>query len=226
MLGQEGGAPHHTPRAKRVIQIFLSGAASQCDSFDYKPKLIEKAGLPWTRAKRSELFQSNPGAVMPSPWAWKRYGQSGKWVSDLFPEIAQCVHHIASVRHSLRSKSNIHGPATFMQNTGFILPGVSPAPAPGPSDALGTLNDNLPKFIVLPDHRGVPPNGRATGRPPSARGAPGDHGPRRHAAAHLRSWRRPSRAGDISPESEREGLALLDRVTLGSTWPRTPATRC
>jgi hypothetical protein len=47
MLGQEGGAPHHTPRAKRVIQIFLSGAASQCDSFDYKPKLIEKAGLPW-----------------------------------------------------------------------------------------------------------------------------------------------------------------------------------
>ena len=77
ILGQERDGLYHQPRAKRIIQIFLSGAASQCDTFDYKPRLIEKQGQPWDPGEKVELFQSNPGVVMPSPWAWKQYGQSG-----------------------------------------------------------------------------------------------------------------------------------------------------
>ena len=210
MLGQEREGLHHKPRAKRIIQIFLSGAASQCDTFDYKPRLIEKAGQPWDPGEKVELFQSNPGVVMPSPWAWKQYGQSGKWVSDLFPAMAQCVDDMAFV-HSLQSKSNIHGPATFMQNTGFILPGF-PSAGSWVSYALGTLNENLPKFVVLPDRRGVPPNGPgnwSAGFLPAAHQATTVRVGTPHPIYDLDA---PTDAKYITKSSERDGLALLDQV--------------
>ena len=210
MLGQERDGLHHQPRAKRIIQIFLYGAASQCDTFDYKPRLIEKQGQPWDPGEKVELFQSNPGVVMPSPWAWKQYGQSGKWVSDLFPAMAQCVDNMAFV-HSLQSKSNIHGPATFMQNTGFILPGF-PSAGSWVSYALGTLNENLPKFVVLPDRRGVPPNGPgnwSAGFLPAAHQATTVRVGTPHPIYDLEA---PTDAQYITKASEREGLALLDKV--------------
>lgn len=74
--GMRGGL-HHAPRATRVVQLFMSGAASQCDTFDYKPLLIEKAGQQFDPGEKVELFQSQAGVVMPSPWAWKQRGQSG-----------------------------------------------------------------------------------------------------------------------------------------------------
>jgi len=104
-----------------------------------------------------ELFQSDPGEVMKSPWDWKQYGQCGKWVSGLVPNIATCVDEIAFV-HSMVSKSNVHGPATFMQNTGFVLPGF-PAMGSWISYGLGSMAEDLPTFVVLPDPRGLPPNG-------------------------------------------------------------------
>ena len=146
-------------KAKRVVQLFMSGAASQCDTFDYKPRLIKHAGEKLDPGEKVELFQSNPGVVMPSPWGWKQYGQWGKWVSDLLPHTAGCVDDIAFLL-SLTSKSNVHGPATFMQNTGFILPGF-PSAGSWVSYALGSANENLPVFVVLPDPRGMPPNGAA-----------------------------------------------------------------
>src|SRR3954465_1612214 len=100
------GGLHHRARAKRVVQLFMSGAASQCDTFDYKPLLIRKAGEKWDPGEKVELFQSNPGVVMPSPWDWKQYGNCGKWVSDLLPNIATCVDDITFVA-SLMSKSNV-----------------------------------------------------------------------------------------------------------------------
>ncbi|MCX6598166.1 MAG: DUF1501 domain-containing protein [Acidobacteria bacterium] len=224
MLGQESlladappkpstalnGGIHHRAKAKRVIQLFMSGAASQCDTFDYKPRLISEAGKPFQPGEKVELFQSNPGVVMPSPWGWKQYGQSGKWVSDLFPHTAQCVDEMAFI-HSLRSKSNIHGPATFMQNTGFILPGF-PSAGSWLSYALGTLNDNLPVFVVLPDPRGFPPNG------------PGNWTagflPASHQATTIRvgspnpiyDLEPPTAAQFITKASERDGLALLEKI--------------
>src|SRR5579864_1270301 len=105
------GGLHHRARARRVVQMFMSGAASQCDTFDYKPELIRRHGEPFNPGGRVELFQSTPGAVMKSPWRWRQHGQSGIWVSDLLPHLATCVDDIAFI-YSMTSRSNVHGPAT------------------------------------------------------------------------------------------------------------------
>src|SRR5262245_57074905 len=152
-----GGGLHHRAKAKRVVQLFMSGAASQCDTFDYKPELTKRNGRKFDPGGKVELFQSEPGAVMASPWKWRQHGQSGKWVSDLLPHLAQCVDEMAFLP-AMVSKSNVHGPATFMQNTGFVLPGF-PSMGAWISYGLGSLNQNLPTFVVLPDVRGFAPNG-------------------------------------------------------------------
>ena len=83
------GGVHHPAKAQRVVQFFMSGAASQCDIFDYKPELIKRNGQPFDPGEKVELFQSNPGDCMASPWDWKQYGQCGKWMSDLVPQPGQ-----------------------------------------------------------------------------------------------------------------------------------------
>jgi hypothetical protein len=150
---------HHPAKAKRVVQLFMSGAASQCDTFDYKPLLIQKHGEAFDPGGKIELFQSQPGACMKSPWGWRQYGQCGKWISDLVPHIADCVDDIAFLP-AMMSKSNVHGPATFLQTCGFVRPGF-PSMGSWVSYGLGSLNDNLPTFVVLPDPRGYAPNGPA-----------------------------------------------------------------
>src|SRR5262245_11136356 len=150
---------HHQPRARRVVQLFMSGAASQVDTFDYKPELIKRHGQKFDPGGKIELFQSTPGAIMQSPWKWKPHGKCGKYVSSLVPHLAECVDDMTFI-HSMVSKSNVHGPATFMQNTGFVLPGF-PSMGAWASYGLGSLNNNLPTFVVLPDSRGFAPNGPA-----------------------------------------------------------------
>jgi hypothetical protein len=153
------GDPKSTsvPKAKRVVQLFMSGAASQCDTFDYKPELIRRHGDKFDPGGKVELFQSSPGAVMKSPWQWRRHGACGKWISDLVPHLAQCADDIAFL-HGMVSTSNVHGPATFLQSTGFARPGF-PAMGAWTSYGLGSSNDNLPTFVVLPDARGFAPGG-------------------------------------------------------------------
>jgi hypothetical protein len=210
LASESAGATHHAPRAKRVIQLFMAGAASQCDTFDYKPRLIAQAGQKWEPGEKVELFQSNPGTVMPSPWTWKQYGQSGKWVSSLLPHTASCVDDIAFV-HSLMTKSNVHGPATFMQNTGFILPGF-PSAGAWVSYALGSLNSNLPIFVVLPDPRGMPPNGPGNW---SNGFLPASHQAtmiRAGSAAPIYDLQAPPSASFISKNSENASLALLGQM--------------
>src|SRR6476620_7581484 len=73
VLTRQGGL-HFPAKAKRVIQLFMSGAASQCDTFDYKPKLIAEHRKKWDPGEKVELFQSSPGQTLASPWAWKQYG--------------------------------------------------------------------------------------------------------------------------------------------------------
>jgi hypothetical protein len=204
------GGIHHKAKAKRVIQFFMSGAASQCDTFDYKPRLIQHANQKWDPGEKVELFQSNPGVVMPSPWGWKQYGQSGKWVSDLLPHTATCVDDIAFVM-SMMTKSNVHGPATFMQNTGFVLPGF-PSAGSWISYGLGSLTDNLPVFVVIPDPRGVPPNGPANwgaGFLPAAHQATTI---RVGTADPISDLEPPPSAKFITKESETDGMALLARI--------------
>jgi hypothetical protein len=153
------GGLHHKAKAKRVVALFMSGAASQVDTFDYKPELIKRHGEKFDPGGKVELFQSSPGACMKSPWTWKQYGKCGKYISSLLPHLATCVDDIAFL-HAMVSKSNVHGPATFMQNTGFVLPGY-PSMGAWISYGLGSVTDNLPGFVVLPDSRGYAPNGPA-----------------------------------------------------------------
>lgn len=207
---QLAGGLHHAPKAKRVVQFFMSGAASQCDMFDYKPELIARNGQPWDPGEKVELFQSSPGNCMASPWAWKQHGQCGKWMSDLVPHLATCVDDIAFI-HSMVSKSNVHGPATFMQNTGFVLPGF-PSMGAWVSYGLGSMTDDLPAFVVLPDARGFPPNG------------PGNWSTGFLPAAHQGTLIRPSATNPIAdlfppasakfitPQSEADGLQLLKQL--------------
>jgi hypothetical protein len=94
---------------------------------------------------------------MKTPWPWKSYGECGKSINDCVEPLGACVDEMAFV-HNMVSKSNVHGPATFMQSTGFILPGF-PSWGAWVSYGLGNENDNLPTFVVLPDPRGFAPNG-------------------------------------------------------------------
>lgn len=145
--------------AKRVVQIFLSGAASSVDLYDYKPTLDQRRGQPFDPGGKLELFQSQPGVVMPSAWGFERAGQSGRWMSRILPQLSKCVDDMAFI-YSMTSKSNVHGPATFLQTTGFVQPGF-PSMGAWIAHGLGSLTDNLPVFVALPDSRGVPPNGPA-----------------------------------------------------------------
>src|ERR1700750_3401271 len=95
---------HFPPRAKRVVQLFMSGAASQCDTFDYKPELVKRAGQPFDPGGEVEVFQSKPGAVMLSPAAWKQGGNWGRWVSYRLPHLAGCVADMAFL-YAMVSKS-------------------------------------------------------------------------------------------------------------------------
>src|SRR5262245_35131790 len=91
------GGLHHPAKAKRVVQFYMSGAASQCDMFDYKPLLIKKDGEQFDPGEKVELFQSDPGKVFKSPWSWKQHGQCGKWMSSLVPELGGCVGDLSFV---------------------------------------------------------------------------------------------------------------------------------
>src|SRR5271154_2836024 len=84
------GGLHHPAKAKRVVQLFMSGAASQVDTFDYKPELVKRHGQKFDPGGRVELFQSVPGTVMKAPWDWKQHGQCGKYVSSLLPNLGEC----------------------------------------------------------------------------------------------------------------------------------------
>lgn len=198
--------PQYAPKAKRVVQLFMSGAASQVDTFDYKPELIKRNGMPFDPGGKIELFQSTPGACMQSPWKWQQHGQCGKYVSNLVPHLASCVDDIAFI-HSMVSKSNVHGPATFMQNTGFVLPGF-PSMGAWVGYGLGTLNENLPAFVVLPDARGFAPNGPANW---SAGFLPATHQGTmvRAGAKNPISDLFPGDNSYITKKSEEEGLKLL-----------------
>jgi hypothetical protein len=150
-------APHFAPKAKAVISIFCYGGVSHMDTFDPKPLLKQRAGEALTGKGDVVASQGHPGGLMPSPWEFKRYGQSGRWVSSLFPHIAQRVDDLAFI-HSMYSISNDHGPALFQMNTGSVLAG-HPSMGTWITYGLGSESENLPGFVVFTDHRGGPIGG-------------------------------------------------------------------
>lgn len=146
------------PKVRRIIQLFMTGGASPMDTFDYKPELERLHGQMLGPKEKPEGFTAPAGAIMKSPFAFAQHGESGRWVSSVFPEQAKLVDEMAFLM-AMTTKTNVHGPGTYMMNSGFLLPGF-PCMGAWISYALGSLKDNLPTFVVLPDPRGLPYNQR------------------------------------------------------------------
>jgi hypothetical protein len=156
--------PQHFPRkAKYCIFMFMAGGVSQLDTFDYKPSLQKYAGqrLPKVPGLSGEIegFLSSPHRAIPSPFEFKRYGQSGRWLSSLLPNLGECVDDLAFV-YGIMVDNNNHGPATMHVNTGSRFQG-SPSVGSWVTYGLGSPNQDLPAYVVIEDPRGAPVNGAA-----------------------------------------------------------------
>lgn len=148
--------PHYTAKAKNVIVIFCAGAVSQLETWDYKPELIKWDDKPLPGGP-SVTFQGPAGNLARPQYKFRQYGETGKWVSDMIPHLAELTDDLAFV-HSLTSKSNTHGPAENFLSTGFVLDGF-PSLGSWVTYALGSESQNLPSYVAIPDPRGVPQAG-------------------------------------------------------------------
>ena len=139
-------APHFAPKAKRVIQLFMPGGPSQVDTFDYKPSLAKHAGERPEAVNRKTLRNTKNG-LMPSPFGFKQYGRTGKWVSDIFPHVGQCADDISFI-HSMYTDIPEHAGAMMMMNVGALQPN-RPSMGSWLVYGLGTENQDLPGFIAM-----------------------------------------------------------------------------
>lgn len=147
------------PRARRVIHLCLPGGYSHVDSFDYKPQLERGHGGPIPGDATPETFFGSAGLLCRPYWKFHRRGESGLWVSELFPNLAQVADHLTMI-HSMVGDSANHTPAMFQQLSGFQANGF-PSMGSWLSYGLGNETDELPTFIVLPDGRSLPSGGSA-----------------------------------------------------------------
>ena len=161
--------PHFPAKATRIIEVFCSGALSHVDTFDYKPELIRLHGKPLPGNTKLVSFQGPNGNLTQPLWKFRPRGQCGKMVSDLLPLIGEMSDEICFL-HSLTNKSNTHGPAENVMNTGFTFDGF-PSMGAWVNYALGSENQDLPAFVAIEDPRGMPqsgPNNWASGFLPAA----------------------------------------------------------
>lgn len=154
LLAKDDAAPerktHFAPRAKSVIWLFMEGGPSAMDTFDPKPELQRRHGL--QPAEGIDVFFGKPGPLMKSPYEFAQYGESGTWVCDQLPNIAKHVDKLALIK-SCWAESNNHSPAMYQMNTGMIRQGF-PSAGAWVTYGLGSENENLPGFVVLPNSRG------------------------------------------------------------------------
>jgi hypothetical protein len=146
--------PHFAPRARSVIFVFCYGGPSHVDTFDYKPALKGMDGKTVRVKTSGRGGVKDEGRIVEPRWGFRQYGRCGKWVSDLFPHLATCVDDMAFL-HSMTADSPQHGSAMLQMNTGKILSG-SPCLGSWVNYGLGSVNENLPRFVVMLDPRGGP----------------------------------------------------------------------
>lgn len=162
--------PSHFPaKAKSVIVVFCSGALSHVDTFDFKPELERRHGQPMPGNENLVSFQGPNGNLTRPLWKFRPRGESGKMISDLVPHIGEMADDLCFF-HSLTNKSNTHGPAENVMNTGFTFDGF-PSMGAWVNFALGSENRDLPSFVAMEDPRGMPqsgPNNWANGFLPAA----------------------------------------------------------
>ena len=198
------------PRAKRVVQLFMGGAASHIDLFDFKPELVKHHGEASDFGEKVEAFQNGLGPWKKPVWDFKPYGRCGKMLSDAVAPLGACADDMAFV-HNMVGKTGVHSQGTLLQATGFNLPGF-PGMGCWVSYALGSLSENLPAFVVLPDHRGFASNGPKNWDSAFL--------PSQHAGTIIYPGAEtpisdlfPHKSGRyITPQSDREGFALLEQL--------------
>jgi hypothetical protein len=209
--------PHFAPRARRAIHICLVGAMSHVDTFDYKPELIRSHGKSLPGRERPDVFFGQVGLLRKPDWQFRQRGQSGLWVSDLFPHLAEVADELTVIRSMVADTSN-HTPATFQENSGFRLNGF-PVLGAWLSYGLGSESDNLPAFVVIPDSREHPPGG-------SINWGSGFL-PARHQGVVIRGKGKPiddlSPGVPISPDAERATTELLDAMNRRHLQERGPS---
>ena len=204
--GTLSAATHHPAKAKRAIQISLVGGLSHVDSFDPKPHLTKHHGQTLKTDTKPDLFFGQMGLLRKNDWEFKPRGKSGLMVSELFPHVAGVADELTVIR-SMTAESANHTPALFVLNSGFQFNGY-PALGSWLSYGLGSVADDLPAFVVLPDGRGEA-NGAASNW---------SNGflPAQHQGVVFRGGDSPVR--DLFPEKpiaageERDTRAFLDKL--------------
>jgi len=209
--------PHFSPRATRVIEIFCSGALSHIDTFDYKPELFRFDGKPLPGNEKLISFQGPNGNITQPLWKFRPRGECGKMVSDLVPHIGAMSDHLCFL-HSLTNKSNTHGPAENLMNTGFAFDGF-PSMGAWINYALGSESANLPAFVAIEDPRGMPqsgPNNWANGFLPAAfQGTPFS------STKPIRFLQTPDQIGLTKERAMRQALRALE-VENQTQFPGDP----
>jgi hypothetical protein len=201
---------HFTPRAKKVLMVYCSGACSQLDTFDYKPELIRLHGQPMPGGDKLVTFQGAQGNLTKSPWQFKPRGESGKMVSELVPMLGELADEMCFI-HSLTGKTNTHGPGENFMSTGFTLDGF-PSMGAWVTWALGTENQELPAYVAIPDPRGTPQssvNNWGPGFLPAA-----FQGTDFNATKPLRNLQRPAEIDEVKDRRTREFLTRMNRRHL------------
>jgi hypothetical protein len=153
-------APKPAPlpaKAKSVIYLFMYGGPSHIDTFDYKPAMNGMDGKTVNVKTFGRGGHRNQGRIVEPRWRFQQRGECGKWVSDLFPHLGGCVDDIAFI-HSMTAESPIHGSGLLMMNSGRLQSG-NPALGSWVNYGLGSVNDNLPGFVVMLSREGGPING-------------------------------------------------------------------
>jgi Protein of unknown function (DUF1501) len=199
--------PHFKPRAKSIISLFMCGGVSHVDTFDYKPMLAKYHGKPLEGKGEVLVRQGYPGPLMKSPYQFKQFGQSGKWVSELFPNVGGVVDDLAFI-HSAQGRSADHTLSHYEWNTGSIVAGF-PSMGSWVTYGLGSENQSLPAFVVIHDPRGGPFTGSSqwnSGFLPAA-----------YQGTVFRAAGDPildlhSPSGSLSPEQQRAELDELSRI--------------
>jgi len=198
---------HFPARAKACIVLFMYGGVSQVDTWDPKPELVKRSGQPMPNLESDPLLKvRSPETLLGSSRSFRRWGKSGIEVSDLYPHLAQRVDSMAVIR-STHADSFAHGGGLLQMNTGFLRQGY-PSLGSWVSYGLGTVNQNLPAYVVMLDHRGGPitgpPNWGAGFMPASYQGTQfrtaGD------PIIHL------SPPAGVSAEQQRRQIAFLRRL--------------
>jgi hypothetical protein len=144
-------SPHFPARVKSIIWLFMTGGPSQVDTWDYKPELQKRDGQELAGSDPKTGFFTTSGKCLKSPFEWKQHGESGSWASDLFPHLSQHVDKMCFL-HSMYLRQNNHAPASIELMCGTNRPGL-PALGAWMTYGLGSMNQDLPSYVVLHDTR-------------------------------------------------------------------------